>query len=53
MNQLGSKSNRGLKIESATVFSTSNYSKSLISIAMKIGIARSRVFVMRLELVQK
>jgi hypothetical protein len=38
MNQLGSKSNRGSKIESVAVFSTSNYSKFVISIAMKIGV---------------
>jgi len=51
-DQLGTKSNRGLKIESAAVFRLRIF-LSLEFIVVAIGIPRSPKFVKQLELVQK
>ena len=52
LDQLGSKSNRGSKIESAAVFRLRIF-LSLEFIVVAIGIPRSPKFVKQLELVQK
>ena len=51
-DQLGTKSNRGSKIESAAVFRLRIF-LSLEFIVVAIGIPRSLKFVKQLELVQK
>jgi hypothetical protein len=52
LDQLGNKSNRGSKIESAAVFRLRIF-LSLEFIVVDVGMSRSRVFVKQLELSQK